>query len=291
MTTFSDLFCGGGTATKGFTNAGLSHVVGYDYWQPAVNNMRSNNWKAEVADITALQSIPHTDVVWASPPCTEYSSGSNHRPKNDYVKELVIDAIRVALTAQPQVIVLENHPLMLKADQYKRALQMAANAGLEHVREYVVDAADYGSPSHRKRCFVTISIHDIGKINWDTPNTTPWESVIEPVWDGNWRTTSHSKRMTEKLGNHNMCIYNYYSSPTIAPQGQPAKTITTVPRSVVIRQDGKRYWLRSDDYRKLMGLPDSFILVGTERDRCKIIGNGVAFASSHAIGKHLMKVL
>ena len=291
MPTFSDLFCGGGTASAGLTAAGLTHVVGVEYWEPAAKNYRANGAHVIETDIRDLESIPRSNVVWASPPCTEYSSGSNHRAKNDSVKELVIDAIRVALTAQPQVIVLENHPLMLKADQYKRALQMAANAGLKHVREYVVDAADYGSPSHRKRCFVTISINDIGKINWGERRTTTWESIINPVWDGNWLTTSHASRMAEKLGDRDLCLYNYYSPPTAAYTGSPAKTITTVPRSVAIRRDGYRYWLKSSDYQKLMGIPESFILVGNERNRCKIIGNGVAFVSSHAIGKHLMKVL
>lgn len=42
MNRFVDLFCGGGTATKGMTDAGLVHVVGYDHWQPAVDNMHAN---------------------------------------------------------------------------------------------------------------------------------------------------------------------------------------------------------------------------------------------------------
>lgn len=291
MTTFCDLFCGGGTATKGLVDAGLTHVHGFDSWEPAVNNMRANGRCATVADVTEMPSIPAADVVWASPPCTEYSSGSNHRAKREHVKDLVLDAARLAITASPSVVVLENHPLMLKADQYKQAISMLANAGLHHVREYVVDAANYGSPSHRKRCFVTISRNDIGEIDWGKQHSTSWDQVINPVWDGDWRTTGHSSRMAAKLGSSTRCLYNYYSSPTASREGQPARTITTVPRSVAIHSNGARYWLRSEDYRKLMGLPDDFTLVGNERDRCKIIGNGVAFASSLAIGKHLIKVL
>lgn len=54
MIRFVDLFCGGGTATKGLTDAGLNHVVGFDHWKPAVNNMHANDWEAVVADITSL---------------------------------------------------------------------------------------------------------------------------------------------------------------------------------------------------------------------------------------------
>lgn len=154
MKRFVDLFCGGGTATKGMTDAGLTHVAGFDYWKPAVDNMHANGWEAEVADITSLQSIPLADVVWASPPCTEYSTGSNHREKREYIKELVVDAIRLALTANPRAIVLENHKDMLKADQYKRAMAMLDGW---HIQEHAIDAADIGSPSHRERCFVIAS--------------------------------------------------------------------------------------------------------------------------------------
>jgi cytosine-specific methyltransferase len=291
MVTFSDLFSGGGTAATGLREAGLKHVVAVEYWAPAADNYRANGGGVIEEDIRDVISIPKSDVVWASPPCTEYSNGSNHRPKREEIKDLVIDAVRVALTADPRAIVLENHPHMLHANQYRTALAMAADAGLKHVREYVVDAADYGSPCHRRRCFVTISRADIDEIDWGKRRTTAWNSVIDPVWDGDWRTTGHAPRMKAKLGDADMCLYNYYSQPTAAMNGQPAKTITTVPRSVAIRADGARYWPKSDDYRKLMGLPDSFVLIGSERDRCKIIGNGVAFVSSYAIGKHLAKSL
>ena len=65
------------------------------------------------------------------------------------------------------------------------------------------------------------------------------------------------------------------------------KTITCVPRAVVVHENGTRRWLKSNDYRKLMGLPDDYMLTGTERDRCKIVGNGVAYACSRSIGEYL----
>lgn len=283
--TFIDLFCGGGTATKGLTDAGLTHVVGYDFWQPAVDNMHANGWRAEVADVTSMQSIPQADVVWASPPCTEYSSGSNHREKREHIKELVVDAIRLALTANPRVIVLENHPLMLKAAQYKRAMAMLDGW---HIQEHVIDAADIGSPSHRKRCFVIASRSPMTGQPWQPASPTAWDSIIDVAGDGYWLKTSHASRIAQKLGDLPYCIYNYYNPPTVARPSDAAKTITCVPRSVIVHKDGTRRWLKCDDYRKLMGLPDSYVLTGTERDRCKIVGNGVAYACSYQIGNYLL---
>lgn len=288
MTRFVDLFCGGGTATKGLTDAGLIHAIGYDHWQPAVSNMRANGWEAEVADITSLQSIPQADVVWASPPCTEYSAGSNHREKRSEIKELVIDAIRLALTATPRVIVLENHPDMLKAEQYKRAIAMLSGW---NIQQYVIDAANIGCPSHRRRCFVIASRDKMTDQPWQSASPVAWDSIIDVAGDGDWRETSHASKIAFKLGNMPYCLYNYYSSPTVAAPGRAAKTITCVPRSVIVHQDGTRRWLKSDDYRKLMGLPDDYILSGTERDRCKIVGNGVAYACSLSIGQFLQKNL
>lgn len=288
MTRFVDLFCGGGTATKGMTDAGLTHVVGFDYWQPAVDNMHANGWEACVADITSLQSIPQADVVWASPPCTEYSAGSNHRVKREHIKELVVDAIRLALTANPRVIVLENHPGMLKANQYKRAMAMLDDW---YVQEHVIDAADIGSPSHRKRCFVIASRSPMTGPLWHQSSTLPWDQVVNVDGDGDWRKTSHANKITAKLRDLPYCLYNYYSAPTAAAPGEAAKTITCVPRSVIVHKSGARRWLKSDDYSKLMGLPDDYILSGTERDKCKIVGNGVAYACSHSIGKFLQENL
>lgn len=62
-------------------------------------------------------------------------------------------------------------------------------------------------------------------------------------------------------------------------------------RSAVGNRPQARRWLKSDDHRKLMGLPDDYKLTGTERDMCKIIGNGVPYVCSHSIGKFLMNNL
>lgn len=285
MTTFVDIFCGGGTATKGLSDAGLTHVAGFDHWQPAVNNMHANGWNAEVADVTSLQSIPQADVVWASPPCTEYSAGSNHREKLEHIKELVVDAIRLAMTANPRAIVLENHPDMLKADQYKRSMTMLNGW---RIQEYVIDAADIGNPSHRKRCFVIASRNEFTGPVWSPIKPQPWDAVIDIVGNGSWRNTSHAGKIAQKLANLPYCLYNYYSHPTISAPCEAAKTITCVPRSVITHKHGARRWLKSNDYRKLMGLPDDFVLTGTERDKCRIVGNGVAYVCSNSIGKFLI---
>lgn len=109
--------------------------------------------------------------------------------------------------------------------------------------------------------------------------------------DGDWRKTSHADKIAAKLGDLPYCLYNYYSSPTIARPGEVAKTITCVPRSVIAHKDGAHRWLKADDYRKLMGLPDDYMLSGTERDKCKIVGNGVAYVCSNSIGKFLQENL
>ena len=285
VTTFIDLFCGGGTATKGLIDSGLTHVVGYDYWQPAINNMRANGWHTVVADISTMDSIPHADVVWASPPCTEYSSGSNHRPKRDEIKDLVVYAVQLALTANPKAIVIENHPGMLKAEQYARAMQLLDGW---HVQEHIVDAADIGSPSHRRRLFVIASRNEMPRLTWRQTRPVAWDSVVDIEGSGNWQTTSHAATIEEKLNGLPYCMYSYYSPPVIDKPSGPMRTITCVPRSVIVHRGGARRWLKSNDYRKLMGLPDDYVLTGTERDRCKIIGNGVAYVCSHQIGKYLI---
>ena len=209
-TTFIDLFCGGGTATKGPVDSGLTHVVGYDYWQPAVNNMQANEWNSVVADISSTGPLPKANIVWASPPCTEYSSGSNHRAKRDEVKKLVMTAVRLALTSDPAVIVLENHPGMLKAEQYASAIKLLDGW---HIQEHILDAADIGSPSHRRRCFVIASRNTIPRMVWQQSKPVAWDTVVSIEGNGNWRTTNHAEYIERKLDGLPYCMYSYYSPP------------------------------------------------------------------------------
>jgi DNA (cytosine-5)-methyltransferase 1 len=87
--TFTDIFCGAGGSSIGLTAAGFTLTLAANHWQRAIDTHAANFTDAEhlCADVNNydMRRLPKTDVLWASPICTEASpaSGSSgyRRPK------------------------------------------------------------------------------------------------------------------------------------------------------------------------------------------------------------------
>jgi len=75
--TFADLFCGAGGSSIGLTAAGMTLTVAANHWQRAIDTHAANFPHAEhlCADVSNydLRRLPASDVLWASPICTELS--------------------------------------------------------------------------------------------------------------------------------------------------------------------------------------------------------------------------
>ena len=85
--TFTDVFCGAGGSSIGLTEAGLELRLGANHWQTAIDTHSANFTGAEhlCADVSNydMRRLPRTDILWASPICTEISpaGGRSRRPK------------------------------------------------------------------------------------------------------------------------------------------------------------------------------------------------------------------
>lgn len=133
--TLTDLFCGAGGASRGLTRAGFSLTLAANHWKVAIDTHSANFPHAEhlCSDINNLdmRSLPRTDVLWASPICTEASpaggrSGKRTRPafQGDLLAELGYvaqagfertratfwDVIRAAEVHRYLAILVENVP-------------------------------------------------------------------------------------------------------------------------------------------------------------------------------------
>jgi DNA (cytosine-5)-methyltransferase 1 len=75
--TFTDIFCGAGGSSSGLTAAGLRLVLAANHWPTAISTHAANFAGAEhlCADVNNydMRRLPGTDVLWASPICTEAS--------------------------------------------------------------------------------------------------------------------------------------------------------------------------------------------------------------------------
>lgn len=85
--TFTDIFCGAGGSSIGLTAAGFELKLAANHWARAIETHAANFANAEhlCADVSNydMRRLPRTDVLWASPICTEISpAGGRRRRRN-----------------------------------------------------------------------------------------------------------------------------------------------------------------------------------------------------------------
>ncbi|MBV1851902.1 DNA cytosine methyltransferase [Catellatospora tritici] len=83
--TFTDIFCGAGGSSIGLTGAGFDLKLAANHWPTAIDTHAANFPHAEhlCADVNNydMRALPTTDVLWASPICTEASPAGGSSPK------------------------------------------------------------------------------------------------------------------------------------------------------------------------------------------------------------------
>lgn len=156
--TFLSLFSGVGGFDLGFIEAGYNSVGAFDYWEPAVENYRSNlASSANLVDLasSSIELKESPDVVIAGSPCQGFSTLGKrdiHDPRNTLYEK----AAEIAVAINPQAIVLENVFGILSGHQSIHfdaavALLLEAKYSINLIR---LDAKDLGLPQSRKRVFV-----------------------------------------------------------------------------------------------------------------------------------------
>jgi DNA (cytosine-5)-methyltransferase 1 len=75
--TVTDLFCGAGGSSSGLTAAGYKVVIAANHWAKAIESHQINHPETDHsnADISQVNPgyFPRTDILWASPECTNHS--------------------------------------------------------------------------------------------------------------------------------------------------------------------------------------------------------------------------
>jgi DNA (cytosine-5)-methyltransferase 1 len=82
--TITDLFCGAGGSGLGAHAAGYQLVMAANHWTKAIETHAANfpDTDHDCADISQVdpRRYPATDVLWASPECTNHSQAKGHKP-------------------------------------------------------------------------------------------------------------------------------------------------------------------------------------------------------------------
>jgi DNA (cytosine-5)-methyltransferase 1 len=171
-----DNFAGGGGASMGIEAAmGRSVDIAINHDPHSIhmhqfNHPFTKHLCEDVWDVDPLQAVAGRSVglAWFSPDCKHFSRAKGGKPVNKKIRGLAWIAIRWAKLVKPRVIILENvrefqdwGPLTSenmpcsarKGQTFRRWRSTLENLGYV-VEHRVLNAADFGAPTHRRRFFL-----------------------------------------------------------------------------------------------------------------------------------------
>ena len=202
-----DNFAGGGGASNGISAAlerpvdlAINHdpvaIEMHRQNHPETKHFCENIWEVDPREACAGRPV---GLAWFSPDCTHHSKARGGKPKDKKIRGLAWVVIRWARAVRPRVIVLENveefqewgpldennQPIKARAGETFKAwvAQLTSLGYAVEYRELV--AADYGTPTTRKRLFM-IARCDGLPIVWPDPThgrgrPFSWRSAAEII--------------------------------------------------------------------------------------------------------------
>jgi DNA (cytosine-5)-methyltransferase 1 len=203
-----DLFAGGGGASEGIRQAlGVSPWLAINHDEAAIRMHEANHPETIhlTEDLFRVRPADHrprrgqVDLLWASPDCTHHSRAKGGKPRETGRRLLAWVVVEWARAVHPKVIALENvqefrdwgpldehgHPIASRKGEtfaeFVGALQLAGY----RVEHRVLNAADYGAPTSRRRLFL-VARCDGEEIRWPEPThgpgrALPWRTAAECI--------------------------------------------------------------------------------------------------------------
>ena len=221
-----DLFCGAGGTSSGFIQAckrlGLSHkLIAINHWQVAIATHKTNHPGTrhiceDIDNVNPRHVVPggRLDILLASPECTHHSNARGGKPMNEqsrasawhilrwaealYIKDILIENVREFINWGP--IGSSGRPMSSRKGELFRLFIQALETLGYRVSWNVLNSADYGDPTCRRRLFILATRGRKG-LKWPEPThsktgefrmigpTKPWRTAREII---DWQLTGKS---------------------------------------------------------------------------------------------------
>ena len=315
-----ELFAGAGGAALGIEAAGFEHAALVERDPDACATMRRIWHDAVVeADVRELARIDQAvegdvDLLWSSWPCQPFSNAGARRGADDDRNgwPWTVDAID---HFEPLVFIGENVRGLLSFPYFEAVVLPDLRQRFAHVGWWLLDAADYGVPQHRRRVFV-----------WAAPSrclpptrthgpgmfTQPWVSMGKALQLERQQVIGGG-RNPQRAG-----IERTYRDLTDEPStcvtavqvGNAGPWVLDRPSTTICSADGHglscpavrdrleaatgRRRLTVDECATLQGLPPGYaraVMVGTARSRYRQVGNAVPPALAEAVVRAVCPVM
>jgi DNA (cytosine-5)-methyltransferase 1 len=221
----ADLFCGAGGSSTGLRRVADALGVRLDltavnHWPIAVETHAANHPEARhvcksLDDIDPRKVTGGSlDLLWASPECTHHSTARGGKPINDQSRSTAWCVTRWAEALRPKFIVVENvpefqtwgpigsnnRPLQLRKGETFTAWANTLRSLGYTVETRVLNSADYGAATTRRRLFVVARLdggaRGRGPIAW--PLATHAQTGVAPLFNlPTWRAAREIIDWTE----------------------------------------------------------------------------------------------
>ena len=313
--TVISLFAGCGGSSLGYKMAGFKELLAIDFDENAVKTFKLNFpevpiWLKDITQIKGKDMLEfcnikegELDVLDGSPPCQGFSIAGK-RKVYDKRNDLVLEYIRLVNELQPKVFVMENVSGMVQGTMKGlfKEYMLKMKALNYMVKCKLMNAKYYNVPQSRKRLIwvgvrkdlekeevfpkgnkklitVKAAIFDLEEEEENKDTNHEWIPVLEKhkVYP-----FMKKAKQGEKLGFGLSKRLNYsLPSPTIQTSGVAGPYIgsswfchPTLDRPISIREA-----------LRLQSFSDSFLVIGTLKDKAHVIGNSVPPLFMYAIAK------
>lgn len=175
-----DLFAGAGLLSSAFASRGFRISLAVEQNAIAAQTYRSNvGDHILIGDVTAIRPQGACDVLVAGPPCQGFST-LGKRDKDDPRNRLSMQVAIWAEVLSPKLVVIENVPNFLSSTYWANLRARLESLGYD-VTSIILNAADYGLPQIRRRCFAFAS--KIGLPEIALPSSRK-AATVRQAWDG-----------------------------------------------------------------------------------------------------------
>ena len=156
-----DIFCGAGGSSAGARSAGVKMVGAIDMCATATATYKANfpdvhvvtGRLEEVAIATFKEKVGEVDILLASPECRNHTCAKGSAPRDEASRATAMQVIEYARELGPRWLVLENVVYMRPWSRYPELKHGLEELGYQ-LKEYTLDASDYGVAQKRRRLFL-----------------------------------------------------------------------------------------------------------------------------------------
>ncbi|MDR1218694.1 MAG: DNA cytosine methyltransferase [Treponema sp.] len=275
-----DLFCGVGGLSRGFQDAGVEIIAGYDNWDKAlgVYNANFESHKAGKLDLSDVSLAEETlrelsfDMIIGGPPCQDFSHAGKRVEKER--ADLTINFALIVTDLQPPLFVMENVDRITKSKAWETARRIFKSRGYG-LTERVLDACYCGVPQRRKRyiCVGVLGGTDGELSPLIEARLTPKPLTVRQYLDAEIPVEYYYRHP------RNYCRRAIFSvdepSPTIrgvnrpVPKGYPGHPNDPAPVTPELRR------LTSWERSRIQTFPQDYVWLGSSSDMEQMIGNAV----------------